>query len=184
MRPVSQGRPPERPSGAGGRPPGPGGPGGPPQRPRVTRSAGPPPPPPQRHDPFPYVMGGIIGALFVGLALVIYLLMNNQGSTNTNTNTNANNSNNAPIAQATSITDPEVVDPNAAPTTEPAPRMTLEDFKALYDDPARRPLIVDVRSAEAYQQGHIQGAVNIPEAELTTRIAEFPRDKMIVAYCQ
>jgi 3-mercaptopyruvate sulfurtransferase SseA len=131
-------------------------------------------------------MGGIIGALFVGLALVVYLLMNNQGNgnTNVNNNSNSNNSNNAPIAQATSITDAEVVDPNAAPTTVPPPRMPLEEFKALYDDPARRPLIVDVRAAEAFQQGHIQGAVNIPEAELASRVAEFPKDKLVVAYCQ
>src|SRR6266446_2554086 len=50
---------------------------------------GPPPPPPrnyrnvrprnvpQQRDPFPYIMGGIIGALVVGLMLVIFLLVNN-----------------------------------------------------------------------------------------------------------
>lgn len=191
VRPASQGRPPERPSGAGGRPPErpgvrPGGQGAPQQRPRVTRSAAPPPPPQQRNDPFPYVMGGIIGALVVGLALVVYLLLNNQGNGGSNnTANNSNNvSNNVPVAQATSVTEAEVVDPNAAPTSEPPPRMPMEEFKALYDDPARRPLIVDVRAAEAFQQGHIQGAVNIPEAELASRVAEFPKDKLVVAYCQ
>jgi hypothetical protein len=129
-------------------------------------------------------MGGIIGALVVGLALVVYLLMNNQGNGSTNNTNNTNNNNNVPIAQATSITGAEAADPNAEPTAEPPPRMPMEEFKALYDDPAKRPLIVDVRAAEAYQQGHIAGAVNIPEADLAARVAEFPKDKLVIAYCQ
>ena len=173
VRPVSQGRPPERPSGRVG------GPGGP-QRPRTTRSA--PPPPPQRQDPFPYIMGGIIGALVVGLILVVFLLVNNnQSPTVTNTGSNPNSApNSAPNSLPT--TDPASV--AAEPTAELAPRMTMDEFKALYDDPARRPVVVDVRAAEAFQQGHIQGAINIPEAEVGIRLAEFPKDKLIVAYCQ
>jgi 3-mercaptopyruvate sulfurtransferase SseA len=123
-------------------------------------------------------MGGIIGALVVGLVLVVFLLLNNQ-NTATPTNTANNNGsvpNALPTADAASLT-PE-------PTVELAPRMSLDEFKALYDDPAKRPLIVDVRAAEAFQQGHIKGAVNIPEAEVPARIAEFPKDKLIVAYCQ
>jgi 3-mercaptopyruvate sulfurtransferase SseA len=130
-------------------------------------------------------MGGIIGALVVGLVLVVFLLVNNQGQAPT-AGTNANNQNqNAPNAQPTAdLTQPEVANPNPEPTVEPARRMELADFKALYDDPANRPMIVDVRAEEAFRQGHIQGAVNIPEADLDTRVAEFPRDKLIVAYCQ
>lgn len=179
VRPVSQGRPPERPS---GRPAGanaPVGPGGP-QRPRTTRSAA-PPPPPQRQDPFPYIMGGIIGALVVGLVLVIFLLLNNNNQ-NPSSTTTANNNNPGTSPNNLPTTDPASLNPE--PTVEPAPRMALAEFKALYDDPDRRPLIVDVRAAEAFQQGHIEGAVNIPEAEVPARVAEFPKDKLIVAYCQ
>jgi rhodanese-related sulfurtransferase len=62
--------------------------------------------------------------------------------------------------------------------------MEMAAFKALYDDPAKRPFIVDVRPKEAYDQGHIKGAVSIPEAEVDVRINEFPKDRLIVAYCQ
>ncbi len=180
VRSVSQGGPPERPS---GRPPGTAGPGAP-QRPRTTRSAqAPPPPPPQRQDPFPYVMGGIIGALVVGLVLVVFLLLNNNQSPGV-TGAGSNSTGNVPNAQPTSaagVIDTEV---DTQPDAEPPPRMPLDEFKALYDDPAKRPLVVDVRAAEAYQQGHIEGAVNIPEAEVSARLAEFPKDRLIVAYCQ
>jgi rhodanese-related sulfurtransferase len=62
--------------------------------------------------------------------------------------------------------------------------MPLDKFKQLYDDPAKCPLIVDVRAADAFDQGHIAGAVNIPESDVDARIAEFPKDKLIIAYCQ
>ncbi len=123
-------------------------------------------------------MGAIIGALVVGLVLVIFLLLNNQQ--NPTVTTTANNSNTVPNSLPTQ--DPASITPE--PTVETAPRMPLDEFKALYDDPAKRPLIVDVRAAEAFQQGHIQGAVNIPEAEVPARLAEFPKDKLVVAYCQ
>ncbi len=119
----------------------------------------------------------------VGLVLVIFLLVNSNQNPGV-TNTAGNNTGSAPNAQPTAnlgATDPDV---GVEPTVEPAPRMALDELKPLYDDPATRPFIVDVRSAEAFQQGHIQGAVNIPEAEVGARLAEFPKDKLIVAYCQ
>lgn len=126
-------------------------------------------------------MGGIIGALVVGLVLVIFLLVNSNQNPGVNTTANNNNnSGNSPNSLPT--TDPASL--IAEPTVEPAPRMTLAEFKALYDDPARRPVVVDVRAAEAFEQGHIEGAINIPEADVATRLADFPKDKLIVAYCQ
>jgi 3-mercaptopyruvate sulfurtransferase SseA len=125
-------------------------------------------------------MGGIIGALVVGLVLVIFLLVNS--NQNPSVTTNANNNNSGSVSNSLPTTDPASL--ISEPTVEPARRMTLAEFKPLYDDPARRPVIVDVRAAEAFQQGHIQGAINIPEAEVATRLAEFPKDKLIVAYCQ
>jgi hypothetical protein len=125
-------------------------------------------------------MGAIIGALVVGLVLVVFLLMNNQnpGVTSNPAATNSGSVANAlPTSNVVTNASPE-------PTVELAPRMPFEEFKALYDDPAKRPLIVDVRAAEAYAQGHIAGAVNIPEAEVEARLAEFPKDKLVIAYCQ
>jgi NADPH-dependent 2,4-dienoyl-CoA reductase/sulfur reductase-like enzyme/rhodanese-related sulfurtransferase len=48
----------------------------------------------------------------------------------------------------------------------------------------RRPLVVDVRTAQEFSAGHIPGALNIPLDELRSRLDEFPRDREIAAYCQ
>jgi len=73
--------------------------------------------------------------------------------------------------------------PTAAAGGEP-PRISLQEFKALYDDPAKRPIILDVRTLSAYRQGHIKGAISFPEADVDKRAGELPKDKLIVAYCQ
>jgi len=112
-------------------------------------------------------MGGVIGALVVGLMLVIFLLLSN------------NKSNNTPIVAQPSGT-PQ---PTAAAGSDP-PRIPLDEFKALYDDPAKRPMIIDVRAAASYDEGHITGAISFPEADVDTRINEIPKDKLVVAYCQ
>ncbi|MEO8288249.1 MAG: rhodanese-like domain-containing protein [Chloroflexota bacterium] len=126
--------------------------------------------PPQR-DPFPYIMGGVIGALVVGLMLVIFLLVNNNKTNNP-----------GPIASNT--VDPNVAGvPTIAPAGDPPPRMAIEEFKTLYDS-ANRPLIIDVRAPTAFEEGHIAGAVSFPEVDVDGRIKELPKDKLIVAYCQ
>jgi hypothetical protein len=122
-------------------------------------------------------MGGIIGALVVGLMVVIFLLTSNNGGNSNNPVAGAANTPVAPLDVSGQIGTP-------APTEEPAPRMPMEQFKALYDDQAKRPFIVDVRPKAAFDEGHIVGAVSIPEAEVDARIAEFPKDRLIVAYCQ
>jgi rhodanese-related sulfurtransferase/predicted transcriptional regulator len=45
-------------------------------------------------------------------------------------------------------------------------------------------MLVDVRPAEEYAAGHIEGARSIPLAELERRLAELPDDAEIVAYCR
>jgi rhodanese-related sulfurtransferase len=59
------------------------------------------------------------------------------------------------------------------------------DVATLLSRPAgERPFIVDVRTAEEFDPGHIEGAVNIPVDELRARLAEIPRNREIVVYCQ
>jgi hypothetical protein len=122
---------------------------------------------PQR-DPFPYLMGGIIGALVVGLALVIFLLINNNRPTIITSNPTAVPSG----TQGTSGDTP--------------PRMPLDELKGLYDDPAKRPLIIDVRATQAYSEGHILGAVSMPEQDIDVLVStgKIPKDKLVIAYCQ
>lgn len=45
-------------------------------------------------------------------------------------------------------------------------------------------VLVDVRPAEEFGAGHIDGAVSIPLDELDERLAELPADTEIVAYCR
>lgn len=43
---------------------------------------------------------------------------------------------------------------------------------------------VDVRSVEAYQGGHAQGAINIPHIHMTTeQMNGFPKGEVFVVYC-
>jgi 3-mercaptopyruvate sulfurtransferase SseA len=43
--------------------------------------------------------------------------------------------------------------------------------------------VVDVRSQDSWNMGHIPGATLIPAGEILKRVNELPRDKMIVTYC-
>ena len=45
-------------------------------------------------------------------------------------------------------------------------------------------VLIDVRPAEEYAAGHIEGARSIPIEELEQRLAELPDDAEIVAYCR
>ena len=44
-------------------------------------------------------------------------------------------------------------------------------------------LIVDVRSTEQYNAGHLPTAINIPLADLVSKMSSLPKDKTIVTYC-
>lgn len=46
-----------------------------------------------------------------------------------------------------------------------------------------RILIVDVRGADAWNQGHAAGAIHIPRAELDARLGELDPELPIVVYC-
>lgn len=82
---------------------------------------------------------------------------------------------------------------NASPSPTPAaafeeeetypeiPRVSLDEAKAALD--AGSAIFVDVRSAEAYAGGHIAGAINIPLAELESRLSELDKAQWIITYC-
>ena len=61
------------------------------------------------------------------------------------------------------------------------PRVSLPDAKAALEEGAA--IVVDVRSVEAYQVAHVAGAINIPLAELETRLAELDKAQWIITYC-
>jgi rhodanese-related sulfurtransferase len=45
-------------------------------------------------------------------------------------------------------------------------------------------VIIDVRPALEFENGHLPGALNVTVEELPNRIDDLPRDKRIVAYCR
>lgn len=57
---------------------------------------------------------------------------------------------------------------------------------AEFDDLTRggNVVLVDVRPAAEYDTAHVEGAINIPVADLASRIGELPPDANIVAYCR
>jgi hypothetical protein len=72
---------------------------------------------------------------------------------------------------------------NGEASPQAPPRISLAAFKALYDDPAQQPLILDVRGLDQYAAGHITGAHSFPESEAPLRVVELPHDRLIVVYC-
>jgi rhodanese-related sulfurtransferase len=45
-------------------------------------------------------------------------------------------------------------------------------------------VVVDSRGTEAWDQGHVPGAVHLPTAEIATRAGDLvPRDALVVTYC-
>jgi rhodanese-related sulfurtransferase len=58
----------------------------------------------------------------------------------------------------------------------------VEELKARSG--ADEALLIDVRTKQEFQAGAISGATNIPVEELRSRLAELPRDRDIIVYCQ
>ena len=47
-------------------------------------------------------------------------------------------------------------------------------------------ILIDVRSNQEYREGHLQGAINIPDFEIAKRVQkEIPKkNQLIILYCQ
>jgi rhodanese-related sulfurtransferase len=70
----------------------------------------------------------------------------------------------------------------ATPEPGDVKRITVAELKKLHD--AGAVLVLDVRSAEAYREGHIPGAISMPLAAIADRAGELKgAKKRIVAYC-
>ncbi len=61
--------------------------------------------------------------------------------------------------------------------------ITMEELK---NKVVQGAILLDVRSKQEYNEGHLQGAINIPEFELANRVRkEIPKkNQMIIIYCQ
>lgn len=57
------------------------------------------------------------------------------------------------------------------------------NVKRLLDADSTQVVILDVRTREGYNEGHLPGAINIPFEELPARAKELPKTKDIITYC-
>ena len=68
-------------------------------------------------------------------------------------------------------------------TAKLAYEMTPWKLKGLLDKKTPDLLILDVRGADSWAEGHLPGAVSLPLPELAGKLASLPKDKTIVTYC-
>lgn len=57
------------------------------------------------------------------------------------------------------------------------------NVKRLIDLGGRDFVLLDVRTAQGYREGHLPGAINIPFEELPKRMQQLPKSKEIISYC-
>ncbi|MBI3162111.1 MAG: rhodanese-like domain-containing protein [Chloroflexi bacterium] len=90
-------------------------------------------------------------------------------------------------APTVDLPQPSTVSPtttSAIPWTEAdVPRISVSDAKAAFE--SGQAVIVDVRSPDAYAEGHVTGAINIPLGNFESNIANIPlkKDQWIITYC-
>lgn len=63
-------------------------------------------------------------------------------------------------------------------------RMEPMTFEALEDYDKENSILLDVRTEMEYNNGHIEGAVNIPVDDLRNKLGELDKNKEILEYCQ
>lgn len=95
------------------------------------------------------------------------------------------------IAAGAAFAQPPTLTPQPA-TAEPAlqaPADPLDAARRISAAEARQAVekgeavLVDVRSKEAYDFEHAQGAILLPVMEIPTRAGELPKDKLVITYC-
>ncbi|MBW3564233.1 MAG: hypothetical protein KY459_05875 [Acidobacteria bacterium] len=77
---------------------------------------------------------------------------------------------------------PAVPNPESAEMTiDDVERVSIEELTDLMNQ--GQALVVDVRSPQSFIAAHIPGSISIPLTEMSVRMNELPRDRMIVTYC-
>jgi len=145
-------------------------------------------------DPFALTLLIVVGIGGVVLLLIVLIQGANNSSAGSpvaqqignNVSNNSNNSNNSNSSNSSGGT----VTPNWTQTTvvfntitapSVIPRVTIQEAKALLD--AGNAKIIDVRDKTLYDQGHIKGAVSVPENQVITRVKDVPRTGNLILYC-
>jgi len=108
---------------------------------------------------------------YLGNVFAVGLLLLNAACANTETH------------PATTTAAPSAQQPPATQSPESlVPRITVEELKKLMAE--QQVVVVDVRSADAYNNGHIKGSINLPLNKIQAGdYKDLPRDKRIITYC-
>ena len=61
---------------------------------------------------------------------------------------------------------------------------TFEGLSQLIGDSAEPHRVIDVRTDGEFAAGHIPSSANIPYDEIARRMADEPRDRLVVVYCR
>lgn len=72
--------------------------------------------------------------------------------------------------------------PSTPASAAQVPRIEAQELRKLLAQGANVTLI-DTRSADQYEEGHIRGAIHIPAAEIEARRDEIPALSQVVLYC-
>lgn len=89
-------------------------------------------------------------------------------------------------ALRTNLSGGKTVEGMIAAAAEKVSFMSLTEVANRVDSPSADLILLDVRETEAFLQGHIPGAINIPRGELELKVNEHLPNPMlrIVVYCQ
>ena len=63
-------------------------------------------------------------------------------------------------------------------------RSPIRHWEELREETEESRILLDVRTREEYEEGHLGGSIHIPLDELRERIQEIPEEKEIWIYCQ
>lgn len=59
-------------------------------------------------------------------------------------------------------------------------KLSLNDLPKLQESGA---ILIDVRSKEEYQQGHLNGSINIPHDKVLEGVRRYSKDTTLILYC-
>lgn len=62
-------------------------------------------------------------------------------------------------------------------------KVSIIQWRDVQKQDASTSLLIDSRTIEEFNMGHIEGAINIPVDDIRSRLSEIPKDKKIIVYC-
>ncbi len=87
------------------------------------------------------------------------------------------------VAVALAVVASVLFAPSLLPRRDGYGDVTVQEARSLIADKPDL-VILDVRTASEYEDGHIEGAVNIPVQELSVRLDELSREDELLVYCR